>query len=78
MMSFLLSTPAYPTSHLGALENPSKANTGFEEKIAGENALKHWVLYRGWQQARYLHEPKNKISHNSPIWRYADACEMLA
>ncbi|GAT25852.1 hypothetical protein RIB2604_02004310 [Aspergillus luchuensis] len=87
------STPAYPTSHLGPLENPSKANIGFEEKGPGKSelglcislayadrysALKHWVLYLGWQQARYLHEPKNKISHESPIWRYAQACEELA
>ncbi|RAK86437.1 hypothetical protein BO79DRAFT_219778 [Aspergillus costaricaensis CBS 115574] len=61
-----------------ALENPSKANIGFEEKIAGENALKHWVLSRGWQQARYLHEPKNKISHESAVWRHTEACEELA
>ncbi|RAH57207.1 hypothetical protein BO85DRAFT_488696 [Aspergillus piperis CBS 112811] len=47
-------------SHPGAVENPSKANTGFEERVAGENALKLW------------------ISHESPIWRYADACEMSA
>ncbi|XRM47640.1 hypothetical protein ABZX51_010609 [Aspergillus tubingensis] len=70
------STPAYPTSHLGPWR--IKANIGFEEKIAGESALKLWVLSHGWQQARYLHEPKNKISHESAVWRYAEACEELA
>ncbi|PYH28566.1 uncharacterized protein BO87DRAFT_321868 [Aspergillus neoniger CBS 115656] len=39
------------------------------------SALKHWVLSHGWQQARYLHEPRNKISHESAVWRYAEACE---
>ncbi|BCS01103.1 uncharacterized protein AKAW2_51444S [Aspergillus luchuensis] len=57
---------------------PVQGQYWFRGEGAGENALKHWVLYLGWQQARYLHEPKNKISHESPIWRYAQACEELA
>ncbi|PYH95071.1 hypothetical protein BO71DRAFT_474583 [Aspergillus ellipticus CBS 707.79] len=41
----------------------------FEEKITGENALKYWILYLDWQQARYLYK-LNKILYpplSSPL-----------
>ncbi|PYH99437.1 hypothetical protein BO71DRAFT_405359 [Aspergillus ellipticus CBS 707.79] len=59
------------------VENLSKVNTGFEEKITGKNALKHWVLYLSWRQARYLYELKNKILYELLIWCYTDVCKML-
>lgn len=63
--------------HSGALTNPPTTNTSAAELIAGENALKLFVLSGGWRDARYLHEPGRGPS-GSRISEYADACTLIA
>ncbi|KAA8647608.1 uncharacterized protein ATNIH1004_006302 [Aspergillus tanneri] len=44
-------------AHPGATLNPFRTNIPQAERIAGENALKRWILSRGWRTARYVKEP---------------------
>ncbi|KAB8077198.1 hypothetical protein BDV29DRAFT_153914 [Aspergillus leporis] len=64
-------------SHPGASTNPNTSNISDAELAAGQNALKRWVLEKGWRRARYLHEP-GRGPLNGLINEYADACEQIA
>lgn len=44
-------------AHPGAVCNPRMNNTSTDEIIAGQNAIKSFVLSGGWRKARYVHEP---------------------
>ncbi|KAA8646711.1 uncharacterized protein ATNIH1004_005386 [Aspergillus tanneri] len=44
-------------AHPGATLNPFCTNIPQAERIAGENALKQWILSRGWRTACYVKEP---------------------
>ncbi|KAJ5420407.1 hypothetical protein N7465_002926 [Penicillium sp. CMV-2018d] len=36
---------------------PTRSAKSVVEIAAGQNAIKHWILTKGWQQALYMHEP---------------------
>ncbi|KAF5858235.1 hypothetical protein ETB97_004641 [Aspergillus alliaceus] len=64
-------------AHPGATLNPSRTNIPQAERIAGENALKQWVLSKGWRTARYVKEPGEGPKY-SLIQDYCDFLEELA
>jgi hypothetical protein len=47
------------------------------EGLRGENALKQWVLHRGWRDAEYASEP-GRGPLNGLIDHYATSCETFA
>lgn len=48
-----------------------------EDIIAGQNAIKRWILMLGWQQAIYVHEP-GLGPENGLIGFWCDALERIA
>jgi len=63
--------------HPGAITNRARGNVTNAERIAGENALKQWVLTCGWRNARYLNEPGRGPVHGL-LNMYATVCEEIA
>ena len=43
--------------HFGAVANTSRQNVTLQETIAGQNAIKRFVLIGGWRDQRYVFEP---------------------
>lgn len=64
--------------HPGAIINPGagRGRLSDEEKEAGLNALKHWVLCGGWRDARYAKEPA--VDGRFFVKWLADAAEAIA
>ncbi|ORY63208.1 uncharacterized protein BCR38DRAFT_524830 [Pseudomassariella vexata] len=60
------------TAHPGAVTNPRRANASDQMILAGQNALKQFVVSKGWQKASFLHEPSLT---SGLINEYATACE---
>ncbi|KAI9149613.1 hypothetical protein HJFPF1_11668 [Paramyrothecium foliicola] len=65
------------TEHPGCVTMPSRSQVKADEKLAGENAIRHFVLTGGWRDARYLYEP-GQGPGNSLVRRYANELEQLA
>ncbi|CZR58848.1 uncharacterized protein PAC_08740 [Phialocephala subalpina] len=63
--------------HTGALLNPSTVNVTGPVQVAGENAIKRFVVTGGWRDARYLSEPGTGPT-NGRLDLYATACERIA
>ncbi|KAA8651691.1 uncharacterized protein ATNIH1004_000587 [Aspergillus tanneri] len=64
-------------AHPGATLNPFRTNIPQAERIAGENALKRWILSRGWRTARYVKEPGEGPMYGI-IQDYCNFLEQLA
>jgi hypothetical protein len=65
------------TAHPGALANPSRKNVSQPEEIAGENALKLYVMSQGWRSARFQRDP-GRCQPESLISIYATQLETIA
>lgn len=52
-------------------------NTSIDEIIAGQHAIKSFVLSGGWRKARYVHEP-GRGPLGDLLDTYATACETIA
>ncbi|KAJ5875039.1 uncharacterized protein N7473_012386 [Penicillium subrubescens] len=61
----------------GAVVNPnSRAKTQYEI-IAGQNAIRRWVLEGSWRDTSYLYEP-SRGPDNGLIGHWASALERIA
>jgi hypothetical protein len=56
---------------------PDRRQKRREEIIAGQNAIKRWILQLGWQNASYVHEP-GRGPDNSMVGFWCDALERIA
>ncbi|ORY57424.1 uncharacterized protein BCR38DRAFT_449080 [Pseudomassariella vexata] len=65
------------TAHPGAVTNPRRANASDQMILAGQNALKQFVVTQGWRNASFLHEPGVGPA-SGLIDEYATACERIA
>ncbi|KAJ5374930.1 hypothetical protein N7517_006936 [Penicillium concentricum] len=65
-------------AHTGAANPPKLGPVTAEEKTAGNNARKRWVLMGGWRDALYMKEPKREIISATMIGYYCDALEEIA
>lgn len=63
--------------HPGSLTNPSRSQITVTESLAGENALKNWVLSGGLRTAQYVREP-GRGPDGGLMAKYADECEAIA
>ena len=64
-------------AHTGAISSPGRANLSQQEEIAGDNALKLYVLSQSWRIARFQREPG--VCHpNSRIGQFATVLEIIA
>ncbi|CAI7621743.1 unnamed protein product [Penicillium palitans] len=64
--------------HAGAANLPPNPYVTTGEKIAGNNAMKRWVLMKGWRDALYLNEPRPKNVSISLLGYYCDVLEGIA
>ncbi|KAJ5081544.1 hypothetical protein NUU61_009808 [Penicillium alfredii] len=63
--------------HSGATFIPDRRAKTALEMLAGQNALKKWVLTGGWRDAMYLNEP-GRGPETGPIGHWCDALERIA
>ncbi|KAJ5910742.1 uncharacterized protein N7473_000045 [Penicillium subrubescens] len=61
----------------GAVVNPSRRAKTQPEIIAGQNAIRRWVLEGGWRDASYLHKP-GRGPDNGMVGHWASALERIA
>ena len=64
-------------AHTGAIVSPGRANLSQQEEIAGDNALKLYVLNQSWRTARFQREP-GACHPNSRIGHFATVLEIIA
>ncbi|OQE20797.1 hypothetical protein PENFLA_c016G02671 [Penicillium flavigenum] len=66
------------TQHAGAANPLDKNKLTTQEKTAGDNAMRRWVLMGGWRDALYYKEPKKQIISGSLIGYYCGVLEEIA
>ncbi|KAL4948743.1 hypothetical protein BDW69DRAFT_188974 [Aspergillus filifer] len=65
------------TKHEAKIDTLSRKNIAIKERVAGENALKRFVLERCWHNACFVLKPGRGLV-NGLLDRYATACERIA
>ncbi|KAJ6189398.1 hypothetical protein N7519_004306 [Penicillium mononematosum] len=66
------------TQHAGAANQPDNKKLTTQEKTAGDNAMRRWVLMGGWRDALYYKEPNKEIISGSLIGYYCGILEEIA
>jgi len=62
--------------HPGAIAHTSRAKMSEEERVAGLDAVKKWVISGRWRDARYAREPR--VDERHFIKQITDAAEAIA